>query len=372
MYDENWVLNNEQLIQAAYAEANQPYSGNNISVWGSRIMSQAASGVMTKQQAQWSGVNSLRSQLNLTQLPKPQWIGEEVGTLRPEGLILLNDGTPNGTVAKQLYGYRMLDAFAMHLYGIQHFNVSLDYPLSLGFNVVVVALSLAQQNGHIADLNPKLNPNLYMVLDEVNNICKTRGVRLWTYVNCDMQVIGFTANEMIQHWMNSSEVISGGFHIPSVTNEGSNNGVSMDLHFPAPANCPVWSRGSEGEKPPPPQLNNGTIVEIEIKRRNQNEEKFKMNADAASIEYSTTEPSGPKFNKPMIICEPTFAAENNNYGRRSADPKFFKQMAGCAISSLDYGCAGLFFGSDASATAQTPGPNQHACAQAMIQTSRRN
>jgi hypothetical protein len=266
----------------------------------------------------------------------------------------------------------MLDALALHLYGIQSFDRSLDYPCKLGFNTVVIACTLAQQNGHVANLNPKLNPDLYTKLADVASIAKNRGVRLWAYANCDMQVIGFTDNEKIQNWMNISEILSGGYHVPSVTNEGSNNGVPMDLHFPAPTNCPIWSRGSEGEMPPPPNLNNGTIVEIEIKRRNQNEEKFKMNADAASIEYSTTEPSGPKFNRPMVICEPTFAAESNNYGRRSADPKFFKQMAGCAISSLDYGCVGLFFGSDASATASTPGPNQDACARAMIRTARAN
>ncbi len=95
-----------------------------------------------------------------------------------------------------------------------------------------------------------------------------------------------------------------------------------------------------------------------------------MTADCASTEYLTLDPTGPRFGCPIVLVEQTFAAESDNLGRRSSQPRLFVAQAGAAVITRQYGCGGYAFGSDASATAQVPGPNQHASGEAAIRAMR--
>ena len=59
IYDEQWIVETEDLIRATYAEAGAPYDTTRASVWNARCVSQAASGVLSRQKARWSTLNAL-------------------------------------------------------------------------------------------------------------------------------------------------------------------------------------------------------------------------------------------------------------------------------------------------------------------------
>lgn len=368
IYDENWIAENETLIKATYAEAGAPYDTSRASVWNARCVSQAASGALTRQKARWSTLNALRSQLGVAQMPAPLWCGEEVGTLRVDGLRILNDGTPYGTVPWMLMGYRMFDALGLHLYGIRPFGQSLDYPAQLGFNTAVISTMMYMNNGHPVTLSPLLNPDLYDHLQDCATLATARGIRLFVYACADANALGLDSQALIAHWMKICEVLQGGYHVLSVVNEGPNNGIPNSRRFPTPANCPIWSRGSMGEFAVTHQA---PIGELEVNRRGVGEDPFKMSADMASVEYHNEEPSGPRHMKPMIFIENTFAGPVQQLGRRTNQPRLITAQAGAAFVTAGYGCGGYAFGSENSRLGQPLTGAEHDCAEAAIQTMRR-
>ena len=368
-YDEGWTVGTEDAIRATYAEAGIPYDTARASVWNARCMSQAASGQLTKQDARWSTLNSLRDQIWLARLPEPLWCGDELGTLRVDGLNILNDRPDAlGTVLWLVRGYRMFDTLCLHLYGIQSFDRSLDYPCRLGFNTIFLAAMMKGSNGHPADLDPRVNTDLYTKLAEVADIAHRRGVRLWVYACADASALGISEADQHAHWLSVCHVLQGGYHIVSVGNETSNGNSADPTRFPAPTNCPIWTRGSNGEFSVSP--NGATVCEIEVKRRSTSEEPFKMIADAASVEYHTTEMSGPLLQRPVVRVEDTFAAEAENLGRRSNNPYIFVATAAAAAATRLKGSGGSAFGSDDSAVGKALTGHQDACARAAVQAMR--
>jgi hypothetical protein len=361
-YDEAWVVENERLIR----QTAPTLGADRASVWNARMVSDAASGQLTRQASRWRHLNELRAEVGQTPLPVPVWVGEEQGPLRVEGLTILNDPLRPGmgSVPWMVQGYRMFDAFGLHLYGIQSFGESLDYPLALGFNTIFISTMLAAQNGHPVTLDPRVNRNLYDVLSDVAALAQSRGVRLWVYACADANALGISAVDQQTHWLGMCERLAGGYHIPSVANEGP-NGNSADVQgFPTPSNCPVWSRGSGGERPPRP--NGATLCEYEVKRRSAGEEPFKMTADCASTEYLTLDPGGPQLGVPVVQVENTLAAEVTQLGRRSNEPRLFVAQATAAMMTRPYGSGGYACGSDDSRLGRVPGPNQDRCTRAAI------
>ena len=370
VYDEQWTVETENHIRATYLEAGAPYDSARASVWNARCVSQAASGVMTRQKARWSTLNALRSQLGLATLPAPFWYGEEAGTLRVQGLELLNDNPRPGigTLPWMVMGYRMFDAFGLHVYGQRDFRNSLDYPCELGFNTIFISTMMAQQNGHPVTLDPRVNTALYDKLTECAHIAFQRGVRLWVYACADAGALGISEPDQHRHWLRVCERLAGGYHVPSVANEGPNGNSSDQQRFPVPSGCPVWSRGSGGEFPPAP--NGASLMEYEVKRRSAGEEPFKMTADCASVEYHNEEPTGPRHMRPMVQVENTFAASFMQLGRRSNQPRLFQAQAGCAMVTRGYGSGGYAFGSENSRMGQPLMGFEHECAEAAIRVMR--
>lgn len=374
IYDEGWVVCNEDEIRTTYQSAGVAYDSARASVWNARCVSQAASGLLTRQEARWTMLNALRVELNaqhgksLPALLEPLWCGEEVGALRVEGLNVLNDGTPFGTVPWMLRGYRMFDTLCLHLYGIRDFQRSLDYPARLGFNTVFVSSTMFAPNGHPATLDPRVNTDVYDKLSECADITKSRGMRLWAYAVADCGPsrnpnVNLPEPDQHTHWLKHAQRISGGYHIPAVANEGPNGNSTDQNAFPAPPNCPLWTRGSSGENPP---TGPAPAAEVEVKRRGENDQNFKEAADAASVKWQTLDPQGPKLNRPIFRVEDTFAAEVDEDGRRSSKPAIFVATAAAAAATRLWGSGGSAFGCDDGRLGKAPGLNQDRCARAAV------
>ena len=370
IYDEQWIVETEDLIRATYAEAGAPYDTTRASVWNARCVSQAASGVLSRQKARWSTLNALRADLHLLLLPAPTWCSEEAGTLRAEGLLLLNDNPRPGigTMPWMCLGYRMFDAFGIHVSRLRDFQRSLDYPCELGFNTIFISTMMSAPNGHPVTLDPRVNLNLYDKLTECADIARARGVRLWVYACADALALGLPEINQHRHWLTVCGRLQGGYHIPSVANEGPNGNSSDQQRFPTPTGCPVWSRGSGGEFPPAP--NGATVLEYEVKRRSTSEEPFKMTADCASIEFHNEEQTGPRYQRPIVQVEKTFAARFQQLGRGSNERRLFEAQAGAAMVTREYGCAGYAFGAENSRLGQPLIGLEHQCAEAAIRVMR--
>lgn|SRR3990167_1870457 len=373
MYEEAWAVANEDAIRATYQEAGVVYDTARASVWNARMVSDAASGQLTRQESRWQHLNELRERINadhgksLPLLPEPLWMGEEVGPVRVMGLDVGNDHPVHGTVPWIVKGYRMLDTFGLHVHGIQPFSLSLDYPARLGYGVVFVATTIKAESGHPVTLDPRQLPQLYDQLSACADIAQDRGMRLWAYACADCgpsnrPVLNLSEAEQHVHWMKVHQRLVGDFHIPSVSNEPHNGNSTEPNRFPAPPTISVWSRGSAGD-PVGPNFPQGAVLEFEVGRR----AVFRMLEDHASVaRFHNDEPEGIDANRPILQAEGLFAAEEDIDGRRANDPELFAAAAAFAAATRKYGSMGYAFGSDDSRLGKTPGPNQDKCARAAI------
>lgn len=164
VYNEQWVIENQQLIQATYAEAGHELDLNNV-VWSARMVYDATARPITYEDARQRHLQELRRQLGLgTPIPEPGVLPR----LRIAGKFFQHeDGTPWTMI--QCSDFMLLQRFVNG----EDINPILEQRSSLGFNTLRVWTGLTS-NASIGTIVP--NDALYERIGAFLDKCASYGL----------------------------------------------------------------------------------------------------------------------------------------------------------------------------------------------------